>query len=222
MAKKRERISAGLSIQDILNIPMSKFEKYTPTQQRELVSRLASAANKRYSKFEQKGIVNPAILKMQMEGGRISVRNKTPDEIKEEYFRAKKFLKSGLSTQKGYKQYTKRLKEAINRETKTGIQKGMPHSEVYASSFAYYDLLQETDAKIANIADKYKIVEQIAEYIEDGQDEQQVFENINKYLAQEYEREQEEFNNLSVSFGEQIEDDTPKRYRRIKRKRKGL
>ena len=99
MAKKRNRISAGLSISDIMNIPMKKFEQYTPAQQRELVSRLASAANKRYKTFEKKGIVNPAILSMKMEGGKISVRGKNVEQIKEEYFRAKKFLKSAFSTQ---------------------------------------------------------------------------------------------------------------------------
>ena len=124
MAKKRSRVSTGLSIHDIMSMDMKKFESYTIKEQKELTSRLASAANKRFKTFEKKEIVNPAILKMQMEGGKISVKNKTPAELKEEYFRAKAFLKSKFSTQKGYNQYMKKLNESINIDQK-GIYKGM-------------------------------------------------------------------------------------------------
>ncbi len=217
MAKKRDRISAGLSIKDILNIPMKKFEQYTPTQQRELVSRLASAANKRYKTFEKKGIVNPAVLAMKMEGGKISVRNKSVVQIYEEYFRAKKFLKSEFSTQKGYKEYMSKLQSSIEKNGGKGIKKGMKATELYSTAFAYYDILQDLDPKISNIKDKYKIANKIAEYIEEGKDEKEVFEDINKYLANEYEREQENYNSMVTSFGDRIEDDTPSRY-----KRKGL
>ena len=189
MAKRRDRISSGLSVSDIMNIPMKKFEQYTPAQQRELVSRLASAANKRYKTFEKKGIVNPAVLSMKMEGGKISVRGKNVEQVKEEYFRAKKFLKSIFSTQKGYREYMNKLKLSIEKSGSNGIKKGMKVTELYSTAFAYYDILQDLNPKISNIKDKYKIVNQIAVYIEEGKDEKQVFEDINQYLANEYDKE---------------------------------
>lgn len=216
MAKKRNRIATGLSIKDIMKMDMNKFDKYNLREQREIVSRLASAANKRLKKFEEKGIVNPATLHMKLEGGKISVKNKDIDALKEEYFRAKKFLSSTFSTQKGYKEYINKLDKALKTDVK-GIYKGMKYSLTYATAFSYYDLLQDLSPKIQNIRDKYTITEKIAEYMEQGNNEQEIFNKIYAYLQDEYDKEMNQFNTLSVSFGNKLEDDTPDRF-----KRKGL
>lgn len=215
MARKRNRVSTGLSIQDIMRMDMGKFEKYSFTEQKEIVSRLASAANKRYRNFEKKEIVNPAILKMQTEGGKISVRNKNADELKKEMFRAKAFLKSKFSTQSGYKEHMKKLSESMKTAPK-GIYEGMDYSLLYATAFAYYDSLQEISPNIQNVRDRYKITEKIAEYMTEGQDEKQIFENIFSWLSKEYENMQNEVNQLSVAFGNRLDekDDTPERYKR--------
>ena len=217
MAKKRNRVPTGLSIQDIMSMDMKKFESYSLKEQKEITSRLASAANKRLKTFEKKEIVNPAILKIQMEGGKISVRNKTPDELKEEYFRAKAFLKSKFSTQKGYNQYMKKLNESLNIDQK-GIYKGMNASLLYSTAFAYYDALQDISPNIQNVRDKYKIANKIAEYMQEGKDEKQIFKDVFAWLSKEYEEMQEQFNESSISFGNRLDDDEiPTRY-----KRKGL
>ena len=217
MAKKRNRVSSGLSIQDIMSMDMKKFESYSLKEQKEITSRLASAANKRLKTFEQKEIVNPAVLKMQMEGGKISVKNKTPDELKEEYFRAKTFLKSKFSTQKGYKQYMEKLNDSLNIDQK-GIYKGMDASLLYSTAFAYYDALQDISPSIQNVKDKYKIANKIAEFMQDGKDEKEIFKDVFSWLSEEYEQMQEQFNETSVSFGNRLdEEDTPTRF-----KRKGL
>lgn len=217
MAKKRNRIASGLTIQDIMSMDMKKFESYSLREQREITSRLASAANKRLKTFERKEIVNPAVLKMQMEGGKISVKNKNPDELKEEYFRAKSFLKSKFSTQKGYKQYIEKLNDSLNIDQK-GIYKGMNASLLYSTAFAYYDALQDISPNIQNVRDKYKIANKIAEFMEEGKDEKEIFKDVFSWLSKEYEQMQEEFNETSVSFGTRLdEDETPSRF-----KRKGL
>ena len=213
MAKKRSRVSTGLSIQDIMRMDMNKFEKYSFTEQKEIVSRLASAANKRYRNFEKKGIVNPATLYMNLEGGKISVKNKDVDSIKEEYFRAKKFLSSKFSTQKGYREYTKQLERALKKEN-GGIYKGMDYSLAYATAFAYYDIIQDLSPNIQNIRDKYTITEKIAEFMQDSNNEQDIFSKIYEYLQGEYDREIGQFNSMSVSFGERLDNETPDRYKR--------
>ena len=217
MAKKRNRIASGFTIQDIMSMDMKKFESYSLKEQKEITSRLASAANKRFKTFERKEIVNPAVLKMQMEGGKISVKNKTQDELKEEYFRAKTFLKSKFSTQKGYKQYMEKLNDSLNIDQK-GIYKGMNASLLYSTAFAYYDALQDISPSIQNVKDKYKIANKIAEFMQDGKDEKEIFKDVFSWLSKEYEQMQEKFNETSVSFGNRLdEEDTPTRF-----KRKGL
>ena len=217
MAKKRNRVSSGLTVQDIMSMDMKKFESYSLKEQKEITSRLASAANKRLKTFERKEIVNPAVLKMQMEGGKISVKNKNPDELKEEYFRAKTFLKSKFSTQKGYKQYMEKLNDSLNIDQK-GIYKGMNASLLYSTAFAYYDALQDISPSIQNVKDKYKIANKIAEFMQDGKDEKEIFKDVFSWLSKEYEQMQEQFNETSVSFGNRLdEEDTPTRF-----KRKGL
>ena len=217
MPKKRNRIASGLTIQDIMSMDMKKFESYSLREQKEITSRLASAANKRLKTFERKEIVNPAVLKMQMEGGKISVKNKSQDEIKEEYFRAKTFLKSKFSTQKGYKQYMEKLNDSLNIDQK-GIYKGMNASLLYSTAFAYYDALQDISPSIQNVKDKYKIANKIAEFMQDGKDEKEIFKDVFSWLSKEYEQMQEQFNETSESFGNRLdEEDTPTRF-----KRKGL
>ena len=217
MATKRNRVSSGLTIQDIMSMDMKKFESYSLKEQREITSRLASAANKRLKTFERKEIVNPAVLKIQMEGGKISVKNKNPDELKEEYFRAKAFLKSKFSTQKGYKQYMEKLNDSLNIDSK-GIYKGMNASLLYSTAFAYYDALQDISPSIQNVKDKYKIANKIAEFMQEGKDEKEIFKDVFSWLSKEYEQMQEDFNETSVSFGTRLdEEDTPTRF-----KRKGL
>lgn len=214
MAKKRNRIASGLTIQDIMSMDMKKFESYSLKEQKEITSRLASAANKRYNRFREKEIINPAVLKMQTEGGKISVKNKNPDELKEEYFRAKKFLKSKFSTQKGYKDYISKLNESLN-VTPKGIYKGMNASLLYSTAFAYYDALQDISPSIQNVKDKYKIANKIAEKMQDGKDEKQIFEEVFAWLSKEYDIMQEQFNETSVFFGKRLdEEDTPTRFKR--------
>lgn len=82
----RSRIASGMTINDIMEMSMSKFEQYTPTQQREITSRLASAANKRLRTLQKSDIENPATLRLNMSGGKISVRGKSGDELKQEFF----------------------------------------------------------------------------------------------------------------------------------------
>ena len=100
---KRNRVSSGLTIKDIQSMSMDKFQKYTPSQQRELVSRLASAGNKRLKTLEKSGIQTPATIKLGLSGGKLSVKGKTGDELIKEFYRAKNFLNSPTSTKTGWK-----------------------------------------------------------------------------------------------------------------------
>lgn len=210
MAKQRERIATGLKISDITSMSMKQFESYTPKQQREIVSRLGSAVNKRFSKLESKGLVTPASIRLVQGGGKISVKGKSGEELKRELFRAKRYLQSETSSVSGYKRIEKQIQAESQRT-------GIPTTEKDVSmglAFSYYDILTETDSNIAAIKDKYKVVEFIADKIESGEKYDSVLSKTMEYLKESYLEEQKNYNKSGVQFGDIIENDTPKRYRR--------
>ena len=216
MAKQRQRIATGLKVSDITKMSMSEFEKYTPAQQREIVSRLGSAANKRLKNLTSKGITTPATIHLQQSGGKISVKGKSGEELKQELFRAKQFLKSSLSTVSGYRKLQKAVKEELKR---TGIQYNDSNS--LGQAISYYDMLSDIDPTIRNKKDKYKVQAFIAELIDAGKSENEILTEVSNYLNEGYLKTQEDYNKLDVSFGEQIDYDIPKRYRRNRKRRKG-
>lgn len=216
MAKSRQRIAKGLSVSDITRMSMQEFEKYTPTQQREIVSRLGSAANKRFRNLESKDIATPATIFLEQSGGKISVKGKTGEELKQELFRAKQFLKSSLSTVKGYKKLQKAIKEEIERSGKV-----YKESKSLGQAIAYYDTLVDIDPTLRAKKDKYKVQEFIAELIDEGKNEEQILKEVSDYLNEGYLQTQKDYNATNVSFGEKIENDIPSRYRRRKRNRRG-
>ena len=206
---KRKRVSSGLSIKDIQQMTMDKFQQYTPAQQRELVSRLASAGNKRLKSFEKSGIETPATIKLNLSGGKLSVKGKSGDKLIKEFYRAKNFLNSPTSTKTGWKQTKQEIKEAISSIGK--IYKGMEYNEAIANAFAYYDVLSEKDPTLTMNRDKYKIAGKIAEMMESGIEPEEVINETTKYLMDLYETEQVRYNKTIQPLGNDI---TPKRYRR--------
>ena len=211
----RNRISSGLSITDITKMSMEQFEKYTPGQQREIVSRLASAANKRFKNLQNRGIVSPASIRLSQSGGKVSVRGKSGTELKMEMARAKQFLKSSLSTVTGFRKLEKSIKEEQERTGK----KGKDNSKSLGLAFSYYDIISDMDSNITAIRDKYNVVEFIAEMIDDGLQYDQIIESTMNYLDRSYEESQRSYNETNINFSDSLENDTPKRFKRKRRKK---
>lgn len=208
----RQRIATGMKISDIMDMSFRDFEKYTPTQQREIVSRLGSAANKRLKTLQKNEIENPATLRLNLSGGKISVKGKSGEELKQELYRAKQFLSSKFSKTSEWKKFEKKLNEGYkNKQEREQVNMGL--------AFSYYDLLQEIDPSISRERDKYKLVDVIADYIREGNNSQQIIDKSKQYLENRYKEEQNRYNNQSTRFGDRL-DDTPTRYRRKKRKHK--
>lgn len=201
----------GLTTSKILEMPMSQFEKYTPTQQREIVSKLASTANKRLATFQRKGITNPATLRMKLSGGKASVRGKSGEALKNELFRTKQFLKSEFSTQTGWTRFSRKVREGLEQSPR--IEKGMKRDKLTDLAFSYYDVLSDRDPNIANNRDRYKIVGEIADILEDTTDFEEVAERVTKYLESAYAEEQERANQFTTSFTDWLED-IPDRFKR--------
>ena len=209
----RNRVSSGLSISDITKMSMEQFEKYTPGQQREIVSRLASAANKRFKNLQNRGIVSPASIRLSQSGGKVSVRGKSGVELQMEMTRAKQFLNSSLSTTKGYKKLQNDIKEE-ERRINAGYSENEKNDTAMGLAFAYYDILYEQDPTIANIRQKYEIVEHIADQILEGKSGDDIINNTMSWLETKYIENQKQYNDNNISFSNAIENDIPQRYRR--------
>lgn len=113
----------GLSIKDIMNIDLNTFNKLTEKELRQITSRLVSAGNKRIRRLAEHEINSPAMqslgnqkffsIKLEKNIGKQQRVNK----LRSEFARARNFLTSETSTIKGYKEFTERTYERIEKET---------------------------------------------------------------------------------------------------------
>ena len=211
----RNRVTQGKSIQDILKMNVSTLQGYSVREQREIVSRLASAANKRLRGLESKDIETPATIKLKMSGGKISVKGKSEDELLNEFYRARQFLNAKTSTRSGWKNVEKGVEKAIKDIEKINIYKGMSYNELIGKAFAYYDTLKEVDPTLVMNRDKYKIAEHIADllYQNDDININDVMNQATQYIMDTYEAEQERYNSTAQRLGQRITPDIPDRLR---------
>ena len=152
----RERIATGLKVDDIIKMPISKFAEYSEKQQKELTSRLISAANKRIKKFEAKGESSPAIRKLKESGDKLSVRGKTGKDITNEFIRARDFLRNRFSKISEYKKTIKHISKRMKQSQK-----------VISLTFDMYDELREYDSNLVGQVEKYKELDRISRYLEE-------------------------------------------------------
>lgn len=103
----------GKSIQQLMRLRASTVNSMNKEDLRRVVSRLASAANKRARRMEAKGITTPATRQMEKEGGKFSVKGKDVNELRHEYRRVRKFLRNKTSTISGYKKMIARLRDKL-------------------------------------------------------------------------------------------------------------
>lgn len=214
MPKPRKRVATGMSVKDVLNMPISRFQNYTPTEQREIVSRLASAANKRLRTLEKGNINNSATLRLYQSGGKISVRGKAGSELTKELIRAREFLTNKFSSKKEWNKTIKNIKN------KNADFSGMSESDI-ARAFAAYDLARETDAELVNKLNKYTLMDFIdgLQVVEGITDTNEIHRRVIEFARSEYERQRKEYYEQNTRFSDTLENDIPKRISR-KRKRK--
>lgn len=111
----------GKSIQDILNMDVKTFNNLTTPELRKVVGRLVSAGNKRLRRAEKAGITSPAHESVKESGGMFSAKGKTHEQLKAEFMRAKAFLKSPTSTQKGAKKFAKDMAKRLKEKGVEGV-----------------------------------------------------------------------------------------------------
>ena len=231
MAKKRERVATGLSVKDVMSMTESQLMSYTPTQQREIVSRLASATNKRIRGLEKKGFETPALLRIQRSGGNISVKGKTGADLINEFNRAKRFMGSQSSTVTGWKKIVKQIEKdvknnlMIDTESKLpNIEKGMTANQLISNAFALFDVLSESNPDLVATRDRYKLTRRIAEMLESGMNYEDSILSLYNQLLYEDEETRLQYEQLQEesALGNRLTNDTeiPKRYKRNNKRKK--
>ena len=209
----RKRVATGMSVKDILNMPVSKLSTYTPAQQKEIVSRLASAANKRARTLEKNNINNSALMRLNNSGGKISVRGKKGDDLTREMIRARDFLNNKFSKTSYWKKTIKNIKNKSSLND-------MPEEKI-SNAFSTYDMIRETDAELINRINKYELMDYIdgLTMIEGITNPDEIRRRVIEYARAEYDRLMRDYSDTTTRFSNNIEYDIPPRAQN-KRKRK--
>lgn len=149
----------GQSIESLINMNPEKFLSLTPIQTRQVVSKLASAANKRLKRSIQSGRT-PYIVKRTAEEGKFSVAGKNITQLQQEYNRVRAFLEAKETTAQGYyesaRQVSRKLKEIGYKDAT--IKKTAKAMELYQE-------LAEKDADLIAREERYKYLREINDLI---------------------------------------------------------
>lgn len=214
----RQRVASGKSIKDIMSMSEDLLSTYTPSQQREIVSRLASATNKRIRSLENKNAQTPSLMRIEESGGKISVKGKSGSELLNEFNRAKRFLQSPSSTVRGWKKQVKEVEKALEDKTIGGvsIEKGMSANAIISNAFALYDVLSEQNSQLVSAKDRYKIAGHIADLMYNNPDLDNILAQTMNWLEKEHNQIKQEYTKLQKenSLGNRLENDIPTRYKR--------
>lgn len=124
MANRKPFTVTGKSIQQLTRLRVKTVQRMTEKELRAVVTRLASAANKRVRRIEQKGITTPATRAAERSGGKFTAKGKNLNQLRNEYKRIKNFLRNETSTLKGYKKFAKRFERKLQKELKKAEKRG--------------------------------------------------------------------------------------------------
>ena len=98
----------GTSADELTNLSATQIKQYDRRNLAKIVTKLASAANKRVKRLEGSGYNTPA-LRQASKGKHFGSKDKNLKQLRSEYKRVSGFLKSETSTVKGYKSFLNRL-----------------------------------------------------------------------------------------------------------------
>lgn len=182
----------GKSINDLMNMDANDFLSLNRSEASKVVSRLASAANKRLRSMGQ--TPTPATKRAAKSGGAFSVKGKTLNQIRSEYVRAKQFLQNETSTKKGYDKF---VKSGVSQLAKMGVTISEKNYKRFTDLF---DELKDIDPTAGNRNMRYKIMPEMAKMVESGElSDSEILERMEQRVVELYE-EQEQQSGVSDFF----------------------
>ena len=158
MASKRKSFVSGKSTSELLNMSSGDVSNLTRSQLAQVVSRIASAANKRIRGLQEAGIESPAYERVVESGGKISTKGKNLNQLRSEFLRAKQFMDAKTSSVKGYK-------KVINNTAKKLLEAGVINANAsnVQDLLKIYDRLTKLDPNAKGRGLKYKLLNVIGD-----------------------------------------------------------
>lgn len=134
MAKRRLQPStinvSGLSIKEIMDMDINRFNTLNERELKQVTSRLVSASNKRIRNLEKRGYISPAYKSLGTKT-RFSVKlDKNIDQtqrvnrLRQEFSSARSFLTKKTSSIRGYESYEKSIVNELEKSTGVKIKSG--------------------------------------------------------------------------------------------------
>lgn len=203
MASKRKSFVTGKSTAELLNMSSGDISGLTRSQLAQVVSRIASAANKRLRGLERAGIVSPAYKRVMESGGKISTRGKNLNQLRAEFLRAKQFMDAKTSSVTGYK---KVIENTAKKLRDAGVTNA--NASNVEDLLKIYDRLTQLDPNAKGRGLKYKLLNAISDqmYIDPNARVDEVAYTMQKQLDAIIE-ENEISNNDDFSEWFDVEDD---------------
>ncbi len=182
-----------MKITDIMDLDWDDVRNMTRKELASITSKLASAANKRLRRFEEKGEVSPAYRYAQRAGD-FSVRNKNVNQLRAEYVRAKTFLQQETSSLRKWEHVKTETVQTLND---MGVR--IPKEDVGKVMRIYGKVKDEfpdlTDSQIYAPA-----IQQIYDKMQSGADPADIINDTRNMMIQGYEARERE-NNAFTSGG---------------------
>ena len=145
----------GKRVDDLLDL---NPDKLSASELRQVVSRIASAGNKRLKRLDAAGVSSRAADVVRESGGKFSVKGKSTAELKAEFMREKNFFDRKTSSLSGIKEVQRETVKTLEQRGVTNIDR-----DKIGETFALYDKLKERDPSVANKNLKYAVINAIAE-----------------------------------------------------------
>lgn len=179
-----------MGIKDILSMGLNEFNKLKESQLRSLTNKLVSAANKRVRRFHAAGVKSPALSKVEQEGI-FSTRNKSFNELRQEFARTRRFLQSETGNLRGAKRVQNQV---INNLNRSGVS---ITRDQYNAFFDAYEKLKQQNPEVAERRFKYMAMKEISDRINDDTDPAAIAEalanDFNSIYEATEEQEQDEY-----------------------------
>lgn len=180
----RKSFVTGRSVNDLINMDIDTFNKLSVSELRQVVSRLASAGNKRLKNFEKSGEDSPSVRYIKRSGGKFSTRGKDLNALRSEYSRARNFFQSSTSTLKGWKNVKK---QTISKLEKYGIN---VTSSQFDTLWRAYEELKEVSPEVSTRSLKYRTLQEISNIMDDDvKDVDTIISRMQESLDEIYEEQ---------------------------------
>ena len=195
-----DKVNLKGSVKYLQNLTNRQLTNLTRNELAKVVSKLASAANKRTKRLIQSGVPSPALIG-RIERGKVkfSVKGKNVDELKKEYLEVKSYLSSETSTVKGARKVMNTVIDTLKNK------KGIEITEnQYKDFFKIYERVKEADPYISSQQMKYKVFEAISNKM-DYANPDDVIDSVIDDLENLYEQSMKESEDYDLSRFFEIE-----------------